>query len=194
MNNHQFVLEQANKRKTPSQIYQILKKYCWNLPTTIPLSTIIYIIRKHKWAGRKEQSPKKIESRPDFTTNQKIERSLNSNQTFSIRQISSDTGIALSTVHWILTNRMGYKKNLSAEHEGQNAFNNLMATSASFLLIFWLHFSFHTIQFENALKTILKNEVMHLINVWSITSLIIAYIILLSDKYHFHGLQDIISE
>lgn len=95
MNNHQFVLEQANKMKTPSQIHQMLVNEYGD--DAMPLSTISYTIRKQKWAGRKEQSPKKIETRPDFTKNQKIERSLNSNPTFSIRQISSDTGIASST-------------------------------------------------------------------------------------------------
>ena len=107
MNNHQFVLEQYKKKKTPSQIHQILiNEYGQD---AMPLSTISYTIRKQKWAGRKEECPKKIEHHPDFTKDQKIERSLNRNPTFSIRQISSDTGIASSTVHWILTNRMGYK-------------------------------------------------------------------------------------
>ena len=107
MNNHQFVLEQYKKKKTPSQIHQILiNEYGQD---AMPFSTISYTIRKQKWAGRKEECPKKIEHHPDFTKDQKIERSLNRNPTFSIRQISSDTGIASSTVHWILTNRMGYK-------------------------------------------------------------------------------------
>lgn len=59
MNTYEYVIEQSQKCKSPSQIYQILKdKYG---EKAIPLSIISYTIRKQSWSMRNQTKAKNFE-------------------------------------------------------------------------------------------------------------------------------------
>ena len=106
MNTKEFVLHPHKKGHTPSEIHEILKEEYGS--NAMPLSTISCTIRKQIWRKPEESKPRKIEFRADFNKDHAIELALARNPTMSIRNITSDTGIAPSTVHWVLTHRMGY--------------------------------------------------------------------------------------
>lgn len=106
MNTKEYVLFLHGKGHTPTKIHAILEKEYGS--DAMPLSTISYNIRKEVWQKAEEAKPKKIEQRADFKKDHAIALALKRNPEMSIRKISSDTGIAPSTVYWILTERMGY--------------------------------------------------------------------------------------
>ena len=124
MNTKDFVLYLHQKGNSPTKIHEILEEEYGS--DAMPLSTISYTIRKQTWQKSEKTKPKKIDSMADFKKDHDIELSIKRNPETSIRKISSDTGISPSTVHWILTQRMGYvyKSLTKVPHDLTNEMKN----------------------------------------------------------------------
>jgi len=107
MSQKDFVIKQALKGKSPTQIHQILEDMFEK--DALPLSTISYTIRSQRWTSNNEPIKKNRQSRADYKKDDLIESVLKRERFATIRHISKETNIAPSTVNWILKERMGYK-------------------------------------------------------------------------------------
>lgn len=102
-----IVLAKNQKGCNALQIYQFLKDELGD--KAIGYSTVTKYLREAKFSEASSQSKNETTELWDYTKDEKIQEALNENPFLSVRGISTQTSIAPSTVHWILTTRMDYK-------------------------------------------------------------------------------------
>ena len=75
----------------------------------IGYSTVTKYLREQKFSEESSSSNNETIPYWDYKKDEKIQEALHENPFLSVRGISAQTGIASSSVHWILTSRMKYK-------------------------------------------------------------------------------------
>ena len=89
------------------QIFDILKEIFED--DAIPYSTITYHIRRESWVDFIESDKNKGGRPPNYRIDNLILKELNDDPTKSCRQIAHCIGYSVSSVHYVLSVRLGYK-------------------------------------------------------------------------------------
>lgn len=106
----EMVLRKHHDGYNATEIYNFFTEHFGNDAIAYP--TITKYIRLESFPDNESPQVKNCFSIPDYRKDQKIQRALDENPLLSVRGISSETNIAPSTVHWILTTRMKYESKL----------------------------------------------------------------------------------
>ena len=106
----EMVLRKHHDGFNATEIYNFFTEHFGSDAIAYP--TITKYIRSESFPDNESPRTKNYFSIPDYRKVQKIQRALDENPFLSVRGISSETNIAISTVHWILTTRMKYESKL----------------------------------------------------------------------------------
>ena len=91
------------------QIFDILKEIFED--DAIPYSAITYRIRRESWIDFIESDKNKGRRHPNYRIDNLILKELNDDPIKSCRQIAHCIGYSVSSVHYVLSVRLGYKPN-----------------------------------------------------------------------------------